>query len=108
MLIFAQTALYMGTTVTWVSLFRWGHTRRPRWPPLCILHLRREASKHAVHVAQVPMLTIITSSLSFQAGFHAPATSPARAMATMDATALKQARSHRCRSNSPDSLPCDA
>ena len=37
------------------------------------------------------MLTLITSSLSFQAGFRAPvATSPARAMATMDATALKQ------------------
>ena len=47
------------------------------------------------------MLTIITRGLSFQAGFHAPATSPARAMATMDATALKQARTDRCRSNSP-------
>ena len=83
--------------------------RRPAFLPfLHLASLRREASKHAVHVAQVPMLTIITSSLSFQAGFHAPATSPARAMATMDATALKQARSHRCRSNSPDSLPCDA
>ena len=54
------------------------------------------------------MLTIITSSLSFQAGFHAPATSPARAMATMDATALKQARTDHCQSNSLDSLPCDA
>ena len=54
------------------------------------------------------MLTLITSSLSFQAGFHAPATSPARAMATMDATALKQARTDHCQSNSPDSLPCDA
>ena len=62
-----------------------------------------------IFVAQVPMLTLITSSLSFQAGFRAPvATSPARAMATMDATALKQARADRCRSNSPDSLPCDA
>ena len=39
------------------------------------------------------MLTLITTGLSFQAGFRAPAaTSAARSMATMDATALKQAR----------------
>ena len=39
------------------------------------------------------MLTLITTGLSFQAGFRAPAaTSGARSMATMDATALKQAR----------------
>ena len=55
------------------------------------------------------MLTIITSGLSFQAGFHAPATSPARAMATMDATALKQARTGVAgRTVLSDSLPCDA
>tara|TARA_B100000795_G_scaffold158885_1_gene119394 strand:+ start:181 stop:315 length:135 start_codon:yes stop_codon:yes gene_type:complete len=39
------------------------------------------------------MLTLITTGLSFQAGFRAPvSTSAARSMATMDATALKQAR----------------
>ena len=102
---------------TWARLLHGHHycqmgtAKASRVAPLsasCISVEKREASKHAVHVAQVPMLTIITSGLSFQAGFHAPATSPARAMATMDATALKQARTDRCRSNSPDSLPCDA
>ena len=54
------------------------------------------------------MLTLITTGLSFQAGFRAPvSTSAARSMATMDATALKQARTSPLPVGTvfPDSLP---
>ena len=68
-------------------------------PPPKMLHLceMRSRFRRLPPIVASPrfthMLTLITTGLSFQAGFRAPAaTSAARSMATMDATALKQAR----------------